>query len=440
MGPLGLLGVVGPALLTGALVGFVALRYPALLLTLYALAAVQLFGFLESEVVLGRAALDPLLLLVLLACGIVCLRIVPRGVPRDPLLPLLVVTGVLAGWGLLAPVLLDGSSGFAALRDGRDFLGYLLLAYLMVRRPRLSPVHVKVLATWVGLVLAVLVLGWELLALRPPAYWLTDDASGHPRLSGPFGAFILLAFSLEVAQWTEARLGSRRLLRILVLLTALGLQGHRSVFLAALLVSAGVVYLRMRRRRGLAALAVSVLGLSLLYPVVGPNLRPLVLDPVQELVYRKGAIAARLRADAARWVAVRERPWAGYGFVDETSPLGRRFMTAADSRFEQTLGTVDGGYLDLLVRFGILGTSALLLTFGGLPLRVLRSRDGDAAASGAALFLLSYYPVAVTWSVFSYAHGIAPAILAFFLVSSPAAAPRLMVAPRAREQQEVVPA
>jgi O-antigen ligase len=139
-------------------------------------------------------------------------------------------------------------------------------------------------------------------------------------------------------------------------------------------------------------------------------------------------------------VAVRERPWAGYGFVDETSPLGRRFMTAADSRFEQTLGTVDGGYLDLLVRFGILGTSALLLTFGGLPLRVLRSRDGDAAASGAALFLLSYYPVAVTWSVFSYAHGIAPAILAFFLVSSPAAAPRLMVAPRAREQQEVVPA
>jgi O-antigen ligase len=407
-------------------------------LALYVLAAIQFFGFVPPTASVAGIGLDVAFAVVVVSWTLVMVRLILRGLPRTQFTPLLIVALLLGLYGTVGPALRDGSSLSATVRDGRGFLGYVVLAYAVAYGSRIRRSVVVAGVRTAATLLVCIVLLWEVTGVHPPGYWLRLDESLALRLSGPFSPLLLLCFTVDVAAWIDARLSALGKLRCLLLLGGLGLQGHRSVFLAALVAVGALVLLRLRKRRGVAAAALLATGVALVAVSQRQLLEAVVAAPIREIVLQEGAIASRLRADANRWAAFAERPLFGYGFVDESSPLGARFMLGSLSRFEQTLGTVDGGYLDLLVRFGAVGSIAFVCAFAAVPLGTLRRTREDWLSRGAAVFLLSYLGIALTWSVFSYPHGIGAGILGFLLLRAPDSP---QVPPhRTQEEATVLPA
>src|SRR5690606_14504475 len=120
-----------------------------------------------------------------------------------------------------------------------------------------------------------------------------------------------------------------------------------------------------------------------------------------------------------RWSAIHDSPIYGFGFVHRDAALTDRYRLMDGVAYAERFSVIDSGYVDLLIKFGYLGAGVYLMMwfrvvyyalysgFRGRPLNLL-----------LGLFLLQYYAVSLTWSVFSYAHGLVPAFIALFTIWS----------------------
>ncbi|MCG8506134.1 MAG: hypothetical protein MI755_16135 [Sphingomonadales bacterium] len=318
-------------------------------------------------------------------------------------------------FGTAYPVF-QGNSGFvSALTDGKDLLAYTLLGYLVLMRDRLDFRQI------IGFLIlySYLMIGWLILfaltGFFPPAYEPVGEDGG---LHLKFASVIALAFLFQLVRTTENATPARWA-GLLVLTVGLAIQPHRSVFLVTLAVLFGYWFLfGSVRERLLQTGGGVVAGVALLTVIgLGPIVDSLV-GPIRELTQLEGAIGSRLNISALRISLILQEPVFGYGFIDESSPMGAIIAERAANRFEQTLGVVDAGYLDLAIRFGLVGVFAFTAAYILLAYRgVFRSSEPIARMMG--VFLASYLGIGLTWSVMTYIHGIVPACLAIFLMLYP---------------------
>jgi O-antigen ligase len=207
----------------------------------------------------------------------------------------------------------------------------------------------------------------------------------------------------------------------MVLLTGIALQPHRSIFLSSL-AGAAVIFLYrspFNVKIRVAFAVVAVIGSACLF-IKADTLSAAFTEPVREVLEQTGAIEARRNINSFRWDEIRNRPLLGHGFIDETSDFGESFYLASDSRFRQTLGTIDSGYVDALARFGIVGTIIILIQYimvVSIPFRM--KSYGTVERLMPAVFLATYFIISMTWSVFTYKHGIIPAAIAIYLITKP---------------------
>lgn len=73
------------------------------------------------------------------------------------------------------------------------------------------------------------------------------------------------------------------------------------------------------------------------------------------------AITSRLSVNLSRFQLFMERPFFGYGFISRESELHNMFLSKSISRFDSTVNVVDAGFLDIILRFGVLGGIIYLL-------------------------------------------------------------------------------
>jgi hypothetical protein len=83
------------------------------------------------------------------------------------------------------------------------------------------------------------------------------------------------------------------------------------------------------------------------------------LSGVREFLSKSGAYAARVRVNEKRWVYFKRHPFLGNGAIDPESKLGKEFGSGM-SHYARELSTVDSGFLDILIQFGIIGASVLV--------------------------------------------------------------------------------
>lgn len=396
-----ILGAIGAAL--GSL-WLVSVRYPMLAVVVVLLAYSQYLGFVPY------AALEP------------------WGIPDHATVTMLVVTlaaftriallgdlwhrdftrvgllyGVLFAVGVSLPVWGGDSSIVAALRDGKGFLACGLAVLLTtVARPR--EICLRIIEV-TAIVMSTIVLIHRVFGVFPPGY--------GELIPGVRGEGIHVYGPMFMAMWgvslaiRGSGLRSARVWLTPLVVTGLLLQAHGSMTIVGL-ATIGVALAPAEFRnlaRGLRRrpLSIALVLIPVLF-VAGTE-----GDRVTTTVADVPEIRSRLAYDAFRYAAISNRPVLGYGFVDEESSLGAVWMGDATSRFDQRLGTVDSGYVDLLVRFGAVGAIAVTLFWASLGWR-LTSRHSWAAMTFGA-FLLLLLGANLTWSVFTYPLGLVPLIL-----------------------------
>jgi len=104
------------------------------------------------------------------------------------------------------------------------------------------------------------------------------------------------------------------------------------------------------------------------------------------------------------------------GFVHKTAPIMKKFESKYKSRFTEKFDVIDSGYVDMLVRFGYGGMYMFLVIFTLYIYNVFRQENPNPYALVAAAYLVQYYPMNYTWSVFTFSHGIIPMSVAFFMI------------------------
>jgi len=297
-------------------------------------------------------------------------------------------------YGLVKPML-DGHQGWMlSVKASKSMTAYFFLFYVLAFHNRLDWERIFRFITWLSLYYAGLYLINTMgIAIRPPVYVKYDF------LQCPYDSFLLLALAYQLTQ--EELVDRKRLLTIALLLVGIYLGGYFSLTVASLFILLGV-YLYQNVRH--PALIVLLTGGFLLFLVYGWFIDTSLMTAWSS---QQSALDSRSYYNEFRWALIDREFWGGYGFLSRDTRLVSMNASGESSSYMLDLSFIDAGYVDLMGRFGLIGTVLFLL----LPLYFMWISSWNRKTLPFLLMLLIFYAVNVTWSVFTFPHGII--VLAF---------------------------
>lgn len=293
-------------------------------------------------------------------------------------------------YGVLFPVIQNHSSLFYSLKASKEFLTFFAFfgVYLVLRTREdveLGWRYIYMLALFYS-VLEILAqpLGARLLGYF--SYDYRPENEFFWKVFVPFWPVILIGF---MTAFFELTLGaSRPLARLSIMGFGLLLTFFRSYLLASfaaiqiVLLLAGQGFFRTVGKSIVFAGVVGGLLLSLVVLVGGSEgvqklSDDFIFSAVAEVAGQSssGSLEGRGRASEERWKLVDQSPYIGFGFIDKDSDFGRQMRARFD--YGDTLGFVDKGDLDLILKFGYVGIAVVFLTVLFMIYRLIRLSRGD---------------------------------------------------------------
>jgi O-antigen ligase len=161
---------------------------------------------------------------------------------------------------------------------------------------------------------------------------------------------------------------------------------------------------------GIFAIALALLFVNGLYQGI--------IDKVNSILYSEDlALQTRDLYNKFRWDAIKDEPIFGYGYIHQSSSLMTQFkLVAGDSAFMERFTVVDSGYVDLLIKYGYLGTAIMLFILCRYFMFGFFKKYKNHITLAMSLYLIQYLFINYTWSVYTFSHGIIPGAIAFYLI------------------------
>lgn len=292
-------------------------------------------------------------------------------------------------YGLVKPVV-DGHQGWIqSVKSSKSMTGYFFLFYVMsfYRQMEWEKIFrfVTVIAVYDALLYLINIIGIE---ICPPVYVKQKFVQCF------YDSFMLLAFCYRLTR--DDAFTMRSLWILGVLLAGIYIGGYFSLLVVALFILS-VIYLGRSVRHPLVWMLILVwIGLILSWGCI-----------YEETLWQiwkehQSALDSRTYYNEFRWQLIAKEFWGGYGYLSRDTRLVTLNAVADSSPYMTDLSFVDAGYVDLMGRFGLIGTILFLL----FPMYLLRITAWNRQTFPFILMVLSFYAVNMTWSVFSYPQGI----------------------------------
>ena len=321
-------------------------------------------------------------------------------------------------YGILLPYLNSESSFLMAIKSSKEFWSIGFLFYLFKRRAELNFEIILKFTFYLGFYLSALEIIYLFTRIAPPFYIEVKEYFVKMRIYYP--TYISLALLIfYYFQTTYKKVVIPSIFVYPLMLCGVVLAGHTSLVIGTIL---GLGLLNFRNRIINEPLLLIFFGGIL--TICGLGMYFIFESEISALSHQISleadvALSSREIYNDFRWQAINDRPLTGYGFLQPSSKLGSQLIPDNESVHMQQLGTIDSGYIDLFTKFGYLGTSLYLLFWMRMILKPLfnsrKSKNLDLAIVGAS-FLLPYFLINYTWSVFSYTHGLIPGFIAIFMI------------------------
>lgn len=293
-------------------------------------------------------------------------------------------------YGLMKPVW-DGHQGWVlSVKSSKSVTAYFFLFYVLAFYRRLDFERIFRFLTGLSLYYALLYIVNSVgMDIRPPMYVKNQF------LQCPYDSFLLLSFCYLLSkEEEETRL--QRFLVMGILAAGIYLGGYFSLFAATLFVGAVVAVYRGMHTSLIVFLTVVGVVLFLLY-------EPLFEQAFTQLWNnQQSALDSRSRYNEFRWVLIAREFWGGYGFLSRDTRLVSLSAAGDSSGYMMDLSFIDAGYVDMMGRFGLIGTLLFLLA----PVYILLTAPAGRQQLPFRLLVMSFYAVNMTWSVFTFPQGI----------------------------------
>jgi hypothetical protein len=324
-------------------------------------------------------------------------------------------------WGVFNPVLNQYESIMQGVVASKSFLYFSLLFYLFGRKNNININLLVKFLKFIGCYLTFVLFLSSVIGVGPPSY--SEEYEGYASYVRVFyPTFISLAIFLFYADWLNKNLKGTSFFVIFALLfIALVLAGHFSLTLSTLF-SLGSIYILWHRKTKINFFKLFhiIMAIAFILTTVFVSSKTLRVNTVTTLnaIFDGSdvALSSRKTYNKFRWEAINQKPYFGYGFIHKDAPIMARFEASKTNRFMMSLGVIDSGYIDLFVRFGYIGSAFYLCVIAFYILKTFRRKQHFYYSLVMSAFLFQYYLVNYTWSVFSYAHGIIPMILALYIL------------------------
>ena len=338
-------------------------------------------------------------------------------------------------FGVFYPFLRGYSTLFWSIKEGKEYIHYLAFfaIYLSVRKEsdlKWSWLYIVLLALYYGFLEIAYIFGVYKINILHYLY-RQDSVLGIVKVYQPIFSIVFLA--LFYLLWKSIIMKDRNYFQLVFLFSAGLYTAFRSYILGSF-IALGACFLTMFKRqyffKGSSLYALIVLFTIFIFSVTisgsmskrfTKNFDNYIFSGVREFVIQKGgSLEGRKAVNKFRWEYFNKQPWLGYGFIDKNSKLGLRIF----KKYRGELTMIDTGYLDALIKFGIIGS----LVFYGIFLRIVfllikivkQSNSKKVKVQGAALFcfLITLLAAQVTHAGLTFSFGIVPLAIGMGLLDS----------------------
>ncbi len=396
-----------------------SIKYPSYFILYYILASTKFLGFIDpssfivSGIEIGYFGLNLL--------TIVSLFFKRRWyvIPKEMQWFVYFIIAMLL-YGIVKPFLDNNSSIYLAFMASKETWFYFLFVYMVVYRDRIDNTRLLSFIKFLGIYLSsIYLMGLFIPQFAPPLYYNESFVRTF------FPTYISLALFIYVIRikFSDIRNLKDRLI-IIYLFLGLFLAAHLSLTIMTL--SGFILYkyiydnkLTLKKLIITRFSLIAFLGLSTALLFIKGLYEKLVNNIEGIITGENNSLNAREIYNEFRWEAINRQKELGYGFIHQSSDFMKEFKTFGSNRFMERFTVIDSGYVDMLIKFGYVGTTIILIVLIRYYALGFFKAYKNPLSLAMSIYLMQYLFVNYTWSVFTFAHGITPGIIAFhFLLSS----------------------
>lgn len=398
---------------------YLAIQKPTAFIIFYVLTSTKFLGFFDISIFIING-IDAGFFLLNIIAFFTAFVTRSRGKIEKFIAPMYLVVAILFFLGVLIPLINDFGTIKEAIISAKNFLSFSLLFYIFGRAKSIKLSTIIKFLKLLGCYLAFVMFIYSILTLAPPHY-IESYSSSDQIVRVYFPTYISLCIFIFYVDWINRKLSSGRFIFIFLYLWLAIIMTDFFALTMGTLSCLGFIYIVWQRESKLnfaSILKTSFFCFLLLYIlfITSETIRGNILSTILEILDGSSvSLSSRDVYNEFRWDAINDNPYLGVGFVNQDSSIMEKYSGDTSNDYMRNFGVIDSGYVDLLVRFGYIGTVFYLVIFSWYILKTFK-RSLHPYSLAMSAFLLQYYMVNYTWSVFSYAHGIIPMILALYIL------------------------
>lgn len=320
--------------------------------------------------------------------------------------------------GIIYPIYLGFETIIQAITASKEFWVIFFFIYLITYRTYINVNLLLKSVKYIGIYISFIYILYFLLKIGPPSY-VTENY-----IRAFFPTFMSFTIFLFYVEYQELKISKNKFISILIFLfVGIILADHLSLVIGTIF---SLLFLNFLYNKNSFSFSNFIVKSSILLSIVfvifvfSDNLRNNFNNAIVSIT--KGtdvALSSRDIYNEFRWKAIEKKPYFGYGFIHKSAPITKKFNNINNNRFAESFGVIDSGYVDMLIKFGYLGTFIYLLLWGIYIIKPLINPSKHYLIQlSMATYLLQYYLVSYTWSVFTFSHGLILGFIALFLINT----------------------
>ena len=299
-------------------------------------------------------------------------------------------------YGIVKPVSLGMSSLTQSIIASKEFSTLFLIPYLFIFRNSFSINYIIKVLSFFGYYFLFILTLFVLLDVIPVQYVKGDRMLEfyYPTILSLF-LFMKSAYAKNISEKVLV------LFMLTIWVVGMYFEGHLALMLTTAFGCITVLFklplINFVNKKSWFILAiVSLLLLSIFSSY---------LSELSSIFYENSSIASRSIVNLGRIELIYERPLLGYGFMHDSA-----LKMDSNNIYAANLFSIDSGYIDLLGKFGLIGTLGYLIS---LTIPFLK-KEKNMLKMSLKLFFLQFFLVNITWSVFSFSIGTIAISMALF--------------------------
>lgn len=308
-------------------------------------------------------------------------------------------------YGVLLPFLNQNSSFLQAVKAGKAFFHYFFFFYVITLNKKIDFTKIFNFIVFIGIYFSAIVWLFELTKIAPP-YYITSKTDTFLRVYYP--TFISLAIFWKLFKnFNKQKIALFEFLIIFYLISGLYFLEFFSITSTTIGLSLLILIYNTNRFGKLYSASLIIIVMTIL---VFFHLNNYFEEEVREIIDNQtSALLTRDNYNSFRWDIIKTNEYFGFGFLDRDVEIINESDAYEGSGYMNSLSFIDAGYVDLIGKFGLIGTIIFLL----LPAYFIWISKKINNGYIIGLFIFQYFFINITWSVFTFPHGIIPLIIVY---------------------------